>query len=100
MHVSAEKLSISSTLDWVELENQTGSLKPVEDKRGNPKLGPMDEIQLCAQGLCLKEMMEKQAAKVCRGIGKLATASIVFVDDLRSKISANIVPTRERLNSG
>jgi len=44
VHVSAEKLSISSTLDWVELENQTGSLKPVEDKRGKPKLGPMNGI--------------------------------------------------------
>ena len=35
----------------------------------------MDEIQLCAQGLCLKEMMGKLSAKVCCGTGKLATAS-------------------------
>ncbi len=31
--------------------------KPVEYKRGRPKLGPYDEIQLCAQALCLEEML-------------------------------------------
>lgn len=30
---------------------------PVEYKRGRPKLGPYDEIQLCAQALCLEEML-------------------------------------------
>ena len=31
--------------------------RPVEYKRGKPKLGPYDEIQLCAQALCLEEML-------------------------------------------
>jgi CRISPR-associated exonuclease Cas4 len=31
--------------------------KPVEYKRGRPKLGPYDELQLCAQALCLEEML-------------------------------------------
>jgi CRISPR-associated exonuclease Cas4 len=30
---------------------------PVEYKRGRPKLGPYDEIQLCAQAFCLEEML-------------------------------------------
>lgn len=30
---------------------------PVEYKRGRPKLGPCDEVQLCAQALCLEEML-------------------------------------------
>jgi CRISPR-associated exonuclease Cas4 len=30
---------------------------PVEYKRGRPKKGPFDEIQLCAQALCLEEML-------------------------------------------
>jgi len=30
---------------------------PVEYKRGKPKAGPYDEIQLCAQALCLEEML-------------------------------------------
>ena len=31
---------------------------PVEYKRGRPKLDRSDEVQLCAQGLCLEEMFE------------------------------------------
>ena len=53
VHVSAEKLGISGVLDLVEVDTKTGRLKPVEYKRGKPKPNPMDEIQLCAQGLCL-----------------------------------------------
>ena len=31
--------------------------RPVEYKRGRPKFGPYDEIQLCAQALCLEELL-------------------------------------------
>jgi len=31
---------------------------PVEFKRGKPKMEPCDEIQLCAQALCLEEMLD------------------------------------------
>lgn len=56
VHVLAGKLGICSVLDRVELETKTGSLEPVEYKRDKPKPDPMDEIQLCAQSLCLQEM--------------------------------------------
>jgi len=35
----------------------TWSPLPVEYKRGRPKSGPYDEVQLCAQALCLEEML-------------------------------------------
>lgn len=59
VHVSAEKLGISGILDLVECDIATGALKPVEYKRGKPKITPIDKIQLCAQGLCLEEMTGK-----------------------------------------
>jgi CRISPR-associated exonuclease Cas4 len=31
---------------------------PVEYKRGKPKINPCDEIQLCAQTICLEEMLK------------------------------------------
>jgi CRISPR-associated exonuclease Cas4 len=34
-----------------------GSVLPVEYKRGKPKAHRADEVQLCAQALCLEEMM-------------------------------------------
>ena len=59
VHASAEKLGISGVLDMVEHELATGRLKPVEYKRGKPKVGLWDKIQLCAQALCLEEMTGK-----------------------------------------
>lgn len=56
VHVCAENLGLTGILDLVEQDLKTGQLKPIEYKRGKPKKEPMDEIQLCAQALCLKEM--------------------------------------------
>lgn len=74
VHVSAEKLGISGVLDLVEVDTKTGRLKPVEYKRGKPKPDPMDEIQLCAQGLCLEEMTGQIISEGRCGICKPATA--------------------------
>lgn len=56
VHVCAENLGLTGILDLVEQDLKTGQLKPIEYKRGKPKKEPMDEIQLCAQALCLEEM--------------------------------------------
>lgn len=43
----------------VALPSKAGRWRPfpVEYKRGRPKPGHMDEVQLCAQALCLEEML-------------------------------------------
>ena len=43
----------------VELPGRSGGWRPfpVEYKRGRPKHGACDEVQLCAQALCLEEML-------------------------------------------
>lgn len=56
VHLFAEQLGLTGIADMVECNTKTGALKPVEYKRGKPKPTPMDEIQLCAQALCLEEM--------------------------------------------
>ena len=43
---------------------------PVEYKRGRPKSGPYDEIQLCAQALCLEEMLGVQVSRAALFYGK------------------------------
>ena len=45
--------------EGIALEGQTGFWKPipVEYKRGKPKIDCSDTIQLCAQALCLEEML-------------------------------------------
>lgn len=45
--------------DGISLRNQEGLWKPypVEYKRGKPKDGQADELQLCGQAMCLEEML-------------------------------------------
>jgi len=63
VHVSAQRLGISGIIDMVEHDLASGRLKPVEYKRGKPKPEPFDEIQLCAQALCLEEMTGQTIAE-------------------------------------
>lgn len=59
VQVNAPLLGLTGKLDLVELALSTGVLTPVEYKRGKPKKDDCDLIQLCAQALCLEEMMGK-----------------------------------------
>jgi CRISPR-associated exonuclease Cas4 len=45
--------------EGVKLEGASGYWKPliIEYKHGKPKIGHEDEVQLCAQALCLEEML-------------------------------------------
>lgn len=43
--------------DAVEFREQPTQVFPVEYKRGKPKSHRADEVQLCAQALCLEEML-------------------------------------------
>ncbi|EEY13118.1 CRISPR-associated protein Cas4 [Mannheimia haemolytica] len=101
VHVAAEKLGISGILDLVERDLKTGELKPVEYKRGKPKPEPMDEIQLCAQELCLEEMtgqtINEGALWYMQTRHRLP---ITFSTELRTKTLATISEVRSLLNSG
>ena len=52
------RLNLTGVADMVEFhESQTGTTPfPVEFKRGKAKVHRADEVQLCAQALCLEEM--------------------------------------------
>jgi CRISPR-associated exonuclease Cas4 len=52
-------LNLTGTADVVEFQGPDETPYPVEFKRGKPKLHRADEVQLCAQGLCLEEMTGK-----------------------------------------
>ena len=61
---------------------------------------PMDEIQLCVQGLCLKDMAGNPLMKGTLGIGGPVIAfSVVFSGDPRAQTSTTIVAARECLGS-
>ena len=57
VHVSAPSLGLVGILDLVEVNIKTGLCFPVEYKRGTVKPDNRDTVQLCAQALCLEEML-------------------------------------------
>jgi CRISPR-associated exonuclease Cas4 len=56
--LASRRLNLTGTADLVEFEPgpEGETAFPVEYKRGTPKLHRADEVQLCAQALCLEEM--------------------------------------------
>lgn len=63
LHLRSLALGLSGVADVVEFHQpqQQGAPWlpfPVEHKRGRPKHGDADRVQLCAQALCLEEMLD------------------------------------------
>lgn len=57
--LASARLNLTGIADLVEFQPVPSGAErafPVEYKRGKPKLHRADEVQLCAQGLCLEEM--------------------------------------------
>lgn len=54
---------------------------PVEYKRGRPKKGPYDEIQLCAQALCLEEMLDVSIPRAALFYGKPMRRTEILLDN-------------------
>lgn len=76
--------AMSGEADVVEF-HKDGSVVPVEYKRGKPKLHRADEVQLCAQALCLEEMLNVSIPSGCLFYGETRRrASVTFDDELRS----------------
>lgn len=59
--LACKRLGFAGTADLVEFHPRPDGDEtpyPVEYKRGKPKLHRADEVQLCAQALCLEEMTD------------------------------------------
>ncbi len=74
---------------------------PVEYKRGRPKKDDSDRVQLCAQALCLEEMLD---VTICSGAlfyGKTRRrVDVVFNDALRHKTEETARRVHELINAG
>lgn len=53
-------LGVAGKADVVEFAGRPERPTPVEYKRGRPKAHRADEVQLCAQAICLEEMFGRQ----------------------------------------
>lgn len=57
--VASTAFGLTGQCDVVEF-HRDGRVIPVEYKRGKPKSHRADEVQLCAQAICLEEMLDLQ----------------------------------------
>ncbi len=59
---------------------------PVEYKRGKPKPDHSDEVQLCAQAMCLEEMLEATVPSGAMFYGRIRRRhDVVFDEDIRKE---------------
>jgi len=58
LHGVADVVEYIRSEDGLSLPGREGlwAMRPVEYKRGKPKIDERDEVQLCAQAICLEEM--------------------------------------------
>jgi len=85
--VRSSVLGISGQCDIVEF-HPDGRVVPVEYKRGKPKTHRADEVQLCAQAMCLEEMLSVAISNGCLFYGENRRRTVVeFASDLRQLVT-------------
>ena len=98
MRIHSADLGISGSCDVVEfqksgegipLPGQEGLWQPypVEYKRGSPKITEMDKLQLCAQAMCLEEMLCCDIPEGAVFYGEIRRREVVDLDvELRNQV--------------
>lgn len=109
----SHRLGLSGVADVVEFRRDdnatlrlpkrlgTWSVYPVEYKRGKRKKENFDEIQLCAQALCLEEMLNVPIPEGSLFYGKTRSRTEVSItDDLRTETRRLALRFHELMRSG
>ncbi|KRG78312.1 CRISPR-associated protein Cas4 [Stenotrophomonas ginsengisoli] len=105
MPLLCERLGVTGKADVVEFlrEGQGDEERafPVEYKRGRPKSHRADEVQLCAQAMCLEAMLGQPVPSGALFYGKTRRRKDVQFDTtLRQLTHETILATRAMLASG
>ena len=92
------RLGVTGKADVVEFHRKTGTGKtkramwqpfPVEYKRGKPKKGNYDKVQLCAQAICLEEMLDAEIPCGALFYGKTRRRQEVLFDPALRQATEN-----------
>ena len=103
MPLLALELGITGKADVVEFHSGAEGERafPVEYKRGRPKSHRADEVQLCAQALCLEAMLGMPVTAGALFYGQTRRRhDVVFDEALRTLTRDTIAETRAMLASG
>lgn len=103
MPIRSFALGVAGIADVVELRRVGNIWKPypVEYKRGAPKAHRADEVQLCAQALCLEEMFKTEISEGALFYGKTRRRKPVAFDaELRRLTQVAAAETRSLIAAG
>jgi CRISPR-associated exonuclease Cas4 len=103
MPIASKAFAIAGVADVVELHRSGRGWQPypVEYKRGRPKAHRADEVQLCAQALCLEEMFHASVPEGALFYGQTRRRKTVACDDaLRALTGRVIADTRAVIAAG
>ena len=99
VRVWSDRLALSGFCDLVEVAE--GELVPVEYKHGRQGRWANDEVQLCAQALCLEEMTDRPVA---RGEifywGSRRRLAVAFDGALRARTEAAVAQAADLIGAG
>jgi CRISPR-associated exonuclease Cas4 len=93
LHIRSLRLGLAGRADIVEFHADPNGGPPrpfpVEYKRGRPKTGDEDRVQLCAQALCLEEMLGVWISSGALFYGEpRRRTNVIFDDALRGTVEA------------
>ena len=88
LSIYSREFGLSGKTDAVEFIHDSDNIMwvfPVEYKSGSPKIDDCDKVQLCAQGLCLEEMMAVKIESGALYYGETRhRCPVIFDDQLRA----------------
>lgn len=112
LRVRSSRLNISGICDVVEFHHYEDGVPifgrpgrwrvyPVEYKKGAPKSNQADELQLCAQALCLEEMLVCRIPEGSLFYGETRRRTkVVFTDDLRNQVEKCLSEMNQLMKRG
>lgn len=112
LRICSQRLHVTGACDIVEFHPDPAGISlpghpgawhpyPVEYKRGAPKPNDADELQLCAQAMCLEEMLLCSILEGSLYYGETRRRHlVVFTDELRSRVEALLKEMQSYMDRG
>ncbi len=99
VQLGSVQYGLHGVADVVEMHNKRPY--PVEYKRGRPKAHRADEVQLCAQALCLEEMTGRTISEGALFYGKNRRRKAIELDDNLRALTLQVAhEARQAINDG
>ena len=112
LRVHSRRLNVTGICDVVEFRQQEDGISlpgyeghwqpyPVEYKRGRPKTHDADELQLCAQAMCLEEMLLCSVPEGSLYYGEpRRRTGVAFSTDMRQRVETLLAEMHQHMQRG